>query len=254
MTAELEYVQTFRDAETIIHTEGGISQYWQPISHAITGHFELGLARHTPGSAGPLTPEAAAATDSARALAGVVAEGQVSVSGERGAVHTLGRYDFVYVPSGDNPTLKNVGEEDAWVVWSSVPVGEDQHDATMRILNPFQDVESKVGAGEDDIKTYWIPIADDTVGASDFTMGLIRRPPGTEVPLHRHDPPETREAFIVLDGLMGVQGQEGNYYELDDYDTLYVPQHGQHSNRNVSSDPLWYVFIESPNEPELEFL
>jgi quercetin dioxygenase-like cupin family protein len=219
----------------------------------MTGHFELGITRLTTGVEGPVYP-APEKYDSGWDIACTVVEGKATISSATGATRTLNRFDFAFVPESESHRIKNVSEADTWVVWGAVPPAENGQGPTeLTSIETFKDVDPGVGASDDDIKTYWIPVDEETIGVDHFTMGLIFRPPGTEVPLHKHDPPETREAFTVVDGQMGVEGIQSNYYVLDKYDALYVPQHGQHSNRNIQADQLQYVFIESPSEPEPVF-
>jgi oxalate decarboxylase/phosphoglucose isomerase-like protein (cupin superfamily) len=248
----LRYVKTFQDTETHIEANHGVIQYWRPISADMSGFFELGVSRFTSGAIGEINPQTEEYDNSDLVIMPSV--GSLDLYGGEDKVGTLNQYDFGFVPETSPHNIKNSSEEDVWAIWAAVPSCNDTVvPSTITLVNTFEDVP--VGTGEDpeDIKRYWVPISEESLGISHFTMGLIFRPPGTEVPYHQHDPPETKEAFVSLNGIMGVQGPD-EYYKLHEYDAMYVPQNGRHSNRNIGHQELRYVFIESPAEPELVFL
>ncbi|WP_193494236.1 cupin domain-containing protein [Haloferax gibbonsii] len=248
----LSYVQTFKDTKTHLNVDSGTVQHWCPITHEETGAFELGVCRFAPGSTGRIHPE----TDKYESGWDFVlmpSTGSLRIDAE-GETQVLKQYDFAYLPDGNDHRIRNEGREESWAVWAAVPA-KDTTDgpSTMEYIDTFEDIEEGTGADPEDIKRYWIPIAAKTIGVPNLEMGLIFRPVGTEVPYHQHDPLETKEAFVSLEGTMGVKGPE-RYYELNEYDAMYVPPSGRHSNRNIAQRELRYVFIETPAEPELNFI
>lgn len=246
----LKYVRTFRDTKTHLNVDSGTVQHWCPITSDETDAFDLGVCRFTSGSTGRIHPE----MDKYEAEWDFVlmpSKGSIEITGESDS-YPLSRFDFVYVPSGSNHRVRNTGKNEAWAIWAAVP-STIESPSSIQYVNTFEDIEVGTGADPEDIKKYWIPISEHSIGVKDLEMGLIFRPPGTEVPYHQHDPLETKEAFVSIEGVMGVQGPE-QYYKVEEYDAMYVPPSGRHSNRNISHKELRYVFIETPAEPELDYL
>lgn len=248
----LHHVRTFQDLRTNIVAENQVRQYWTIIEADRTESFDLGVARFTPDARGTgHCPDGTPGDD--RDVAVIVSEGEMAIEIGDGQLRRMNQYDIAYVPADRSHRVRNVGERDAWLIWATVPPGTG-NSPEPTVSSTFAEIDAGTGVDPDDIKRYWIPFSQDHLGIEHFEMGIIFRPPGTEVPLHRHDPPETKEAFVVLDGEMVVEGREGRTYQLSDYEGLYVPPDGQHSNRNVGSETLRYVFIETPAEPDLVFL
>jgi mannose-6-phosphate isomerase-like protein (cupin superfamily) len=77
-------------------------------------------------------------------------------------------------------------------------------------------------------------------------MGIIKRPPGSVAPLHKHDPSTLTEAFTVIDGRLLITDQDGRDVVLDPGDFMYIPERGMHQNKSIHVDETTYAFIENP--------
>jgi len=76
-------------------------------------------------------------------------------------------------------------------------------------------------------------------GARNFSTGLTRLPPGTQVPLHSHN---CDEQVTLLEGEAEVE-VEGQRHRLQPFDTTYVPEGQVHCFRNVGTVPMLILWI-----------
>jgi quercetin dioxygenase-like cupin family protein len=72
-----------------------------------------------------------------------------------------------------------------------------------------------------------------------MTFGLAEFPPGTVLPLHRHEP---AEIYHVLSG-EGVTEIDGEPHRLRPGVSLFIPSNARHRTTNTGSETLRLLFV-----------
>ena len=75
---------------------------------------------------------------------------------------------------------------------------------------------------------------------TDFSIGAERGGEGTWFPAHAHD---FEQIFFVIEGRMEIT-IDGETELVGPREMVYVQRNGEHSGRNVGSDPLEYLVID----------
>jgi mannose-6-phosphate isomerase-like protein (cupin superfamily) len=86
----------------------------------------------------------------------------------------------------------------------------------------------------------------ENVGIKAFEMGILMLHPGQGwgYPDHRH---EDEEAYFVLEG-KGLQIIDDEEFEIEKYMAIYMPSNSVHITKNTGNEPLWVLYVRTPEE------
>lgn len=215
--------------------------------------FEFGSGRLRPGESSRITPENQFDEATHESVAMLTAgRAVITADGDRSELRPP---DCVFVPPGASYSFENDGDEPVEFVWGTAtpdkaPLlgGGDVPDreGLVRVIRPIRDVEPNVTIEAGNTLRHWPAVFPETAGSRHLNLGLFRRPPGSSVPVHEHDPATITEAFTVLDGTLLVRDHDGTDHVLERGDFLYVPENGMHNNKNIGTDDVVYACLETP--------
>ncbi len=215
--------------------------------------FEFGSGRLLPGASSRITPENQfdeASEESVAMIVGGVAT--VTVDGNR---RDLSAPDCLFVPAGASYAFENAGDDPVDFLWGAAttekpPLLGDctsiDHEGTAQVIKTIADVDANVTIEPGDTVRHWPAVFPETAGSEHLNIGLFRRPPGSSVRMHQHDPVTITEAFTVVEGTLLVRDHDGTEHVLEPGDFLYVPEYGMHNNKNVGTDDVLYACLETP--------
>lgn len=215
--------------------------------------FEYGSGTLGSGATASITP-GTRFDESAREAAALVTAGEATVTID-GEEHHLTAYDCLFVPPNGEYTFENRGNTPVEFLWgiagatdpdASLEIDPIDHGGTPHVVHTLRDIDVSVTLEPGHCSRVWTAVFPQTVGATDLTMGIIKRPPGSVAPLHEHDPPTLTEAFTVLDGRLLITDQAGQETVLNPGEFMYIPERGMHRNKSIHTDGTTYAFIENP--------
>lgn len=214
--------------------------------------FEFGTAKLEPGATSRITPEHQFDESSGEAVAMITAgRALVTIGGTRTELRPP---DCFFVPAGGEYTFENAAPDPVEFLWGAAdhgkqPLGDGEavdHDGVPQVVRTICDVDANVTIEPGNTVRHWPAVFPETAGSAKLNLGLFRRPPGSAVRMHEHDPATITEAFTVLEGTLLVRDQDGADYVLEPGDFLYVPEHGMHNNKNIGTDDIVYACLETP--------
>lgn len=215
--------------------------------------FEFGRSRLRPGASSRVTPENQFDEATHESVAMLTAgRAVITVDGDRSELRPP---DCLFVPPGASYSFENDGDEPVEFIWGSAAPDKEplldggdafDHGGLARVVRPIRDVDPNVTLEAGNTLRHWPAVFPETVGSRHLNLGLFRRPPGSSVPIHEHDPVTITEAFTVLDGTLLVRDHDGTDHVLERDDFLYVPENGMHNNKNIGTDDVVYACLETP--------
>lgn len=215
--------------------------------------FEYGAATLQPGATASITPENR--FDEADCEAAALMTGGEAIVTVNGEEHHLTAYDCLFVPPDGEYTFESRGGTPTEFLWGiAAPAAPDErlelepidHGGTPQVVHTLQDLVVSVTLERGHCSRVWTVAFPETVGSTNLTMGIIKRPPGSVAPLHEHDPSTLTEAFTVLDGRLLITDQEDRETVLERGGFIYIPERGMHRNKSIHMDGTIYAFIENP--------
>jgi len=215
--------------------------------------FEYGTGTLRSGASANITP-GTRFDESACEAAALVTGGEATVTVD-GEERHLSAYDCLFVPPDGEYTFENrigASVEFLWGIAGStdpderIEIDPVDHGRTPQVVYTLRDLDVSVTLDPGHCSRVWTAAFPQTVGSTDLTMGVIRRPPGSVAPLHEHDPTTLTEAFTVLDGRLSITDQADREIVLDPGEFMYVPERGMHRNKSIHMDGTTYAFIENP--------
>lgn len=215
--------------------------------------FEYGTATLRPGARGNITPGARFEESSCEAAA-LITSGVATVTVDE-EEHQLTAYDCLFSPPDGEYTLENRSDTPVEFLWGIASSNDSEenletdpidHGGVAQVVHTLRDIEVSVTLDPGHCSRVWTAVFPQTVGATDLTMGIIKRPSGSVAPLHEHAPPTLTEAFTVLDGRLLITDHAERETVLDPGEFMYIPERGMHRNQSIHMDGTTYAFIENP--------
>jgi len=86
----------------------------------------------------------------------------------------------------------------------------------------------------------------ENVGIKKCEMGVLMLKPGQSwgYPDHHH---ADEEAYFILQGT-GVQTIDDEKYDIGKHMAVYLPPDSVHITENTGDDPLWVLYVRTPEE------
>lgn len=239
------------DAQEI--REDGIT-WFSAINEETAGctEFEFGSAVLEPGAGARITPEHQFDEVSGESVA-MITSGRALVTVDDARTE-LRPSDCLFVPAGGEYSFENAGPDPVEFLWGAASHEKESlleeesvdHDGVPQVVRTIRDVDPNVTIEPGNTVRHWPAVFPETAGSEQLNIGLFRRPPGSAVRMHEHDPVTITEAFTVLDGTLLVRDQDDEEHVLERGDFLYVPEHGMHNNKNIGTDDIVYACLETP--------
>lgn len=248
---QLEYVSA-TDTETT-ESNGAVWHSGVNADSTTCDEFEYGAGTLHSGATASITPGNRFDESDCEAAA-IVTGGEASVTIDD-EEHRLTAYDCLFVPPDGEYTFENCSGAPIEFLWGITgPTAPDErieidpvdHGGTPQVVHTLRDLDVSVTLEPGHCSRVWTVAFPETVGSTDLTMGVIKRPPGSVAPLHKHDPSTLTEAFTVLDGWLLITDQEGRETVLAPDEFMYIPERGMHRNKSIHTDGTTYAFIENP--------
>lgn len=84
------------------------------------------------------------------------------------------------------------------------------------------------------------------VGIKFTEVGILMLHPGQEwgYPDHHH---QDEEAYFVLQG-KGLQIIDSKKFDVEKYMAIYIPPNSIHITKNTGNEPLWVLYMRTPEE------
>lgn len=246
-------VVTTEEAQTFSGHDGVT---WTSAINAETAgceEFEFGNGRLSQGASSPITPNNQFSEASEESVAMIV--GGRAVVTIDGSQTELRATDCLFIPAGASYTFENAGDEPVEFLWGAAtaeksPLLDDEpaadHGDTAQVIRTIRDIDPNVTIKPRNTVRHWPAVFPETAGSQHLNIGLFRRPPGSSVRMHQHDPETITEAFTVIDGRLLIRDHDGEEHVLEPGDFLYVPENGMHNNKNIGTDDILYACLETP--------
>lgn len=115
----------------------------------------------------------------------------------------------------------------------------------IKTLNSFKDGE-QIWLGLDTpgmIRKVFRMVNKDLVDSKHFCAGITIFAPGEASSLHNH--PGSEEIDFIIKG-RGEQVSEGERTPFSEHDLIFIPEGVEHQHINTGDEPLWLLWIYSP--------
>lgn len=115
----------------------------------------------------------------------------------------------------------------------------------IKTLNPFKDGE-QIWLGLDTpgmIRKVFRLVNRDLVNSKHFCAGITIFEPGEASSLHNH--PGSEEIDFIIKGC-GEQVSDGERTPFSENDLIFIPEGVEHQHINTGDEPLWLLWIYSP--------
>jgi|SRR5579872_1536094 len=162
--------------------------------------------------------------------------------------HRLNTFDCLYAPIGTTYLIGEADGQEAIFFWVFAPPFSDPKSK----VSPTEEKNARIVRLQDVSPSVFFDVPPDRrtsyemIRGANFSVGLVRRPSGAYGPLHIHDPPDSEEAYVAIQGTLQITGLTGVADVLQPFDGLYVPPFGGNSNRNIGHDECVYAYVEYP--------
>lgn len=241
----ITHIGPFRElkATALIKETGTMKRWNYDLSGKVdrTPRFSMGVASLSGGCKSTVYGDQ---EEKIREKSCIVAKGRMRVKWN-GKEEILNRFDYLYVPPNSEYEIEDVGSEELVYIWMMAPslaanVNPTENDREISVIRTLKLKPHQVFLPGNERSIYEVRLAQN------YNFGLNVRPAGTFAPLHTHDPLDSDEGFVVMEGKLQITDTEGKSRVLEQFDFAYVPPFGGNLNRNIGSDTAYYIYAEAP--------